>query len=147
MLAKPWSHRLPRWAQHAVTLISAAVYAIIGTFVHRAGADYIPYGMLLALTIVACSAFSARARLQRLGLLEHLLMVTLVAWYIALSHVPQRFLVPIGFTINLPWMAQHAGYVWLYGLILVQAVQLVFPSQWFIIHDEPLVCDNETNSR
>lgn len=134
MNTKPWSHRLPVWGKYAVTLLSALVYALIGTFVHRAGADYVPYGMVLALLIIGFSAFSARARLGRCGLLAHIVIAASTSWALALLRFDNAILVPAGFTADLPWMAQHAAFVWLYGVIIVQAVQLVMPARWFVIN-------------
>ena len=33
----------------------------------------------------------------------------------------------------MPFFSQHAGYIWLYGLILVQVVLLILPARWFVI--------------
>ncbi|RDX27310.1 alcohol dehydrogenase, partial [Bifidobacterium breve] len=34
---------------------------------------------------------------------------------------------------EMPFFTQHAGYIWLYGLILVQVILLVLPARWFSV--------------
>ncbi len=44
----------------------------------------------------------------------------------ALTTTSGKALIVAGFQGDMPFFSQHAGYIWLYGLILVQVVLLIF---------------------
>ena len=68
-----------------------------------------------------------------LGLLAHTVFSSAVAWILALRLIGTAVIVPVGFSGQLPWLSQHAGYIWLYGVILIQLIMLILPSKWFVI--------------
>ncbi|NEG54422.1 alcohol dehydrogenase [Bifidobacterium sp. SMA15] len=131
----PWSHRLPAAGRTAVTLLAGLGVALVGTLAHRMGASMnIPYGLALAYAITALSTYCARARQGVTGLALHLIASSAGAWGIALFGGPGGdALVVAGFSTAAPFFSQHAGYAWLYGVILVQVVMLAMPSSWFRI--------------
>lgn len=134
MSVKPWSHNLPIWGRYAVTLLSAILCGLIGTFSHRVGAvSNIPIGLIVALLLITLSAWCARSRTAMLGLLAHTVFSSAVAWILALRLIGTAVIVPVGFSGQLPWLSQHAGYIWLYGVILIQLIMLILPSRWFVI--------------
>ena len=115
-----------------VTLLAGAAVGLVGTFAHRMGASTtIPYGLILAFAIVGLSTWSARARCGAAGVAWHLIACSLVAWLIAARSFGNGTLTPIGFSGDLPYFSQHAGYIWLYGQILWQGAFLLMPARWF----------------
>lgn len=134
MSVKPWSHNLPILGRYAVTLLSAILCGLIGTFSHRVGAvSNIPIGLIVALLLISLSAWCARSRTAMLGLLAHTVFSSAVAWILALRLIGTAVIVPVGFSGQLPWLSQRAGYIWLYGVILIQLIMLLLPSKWFVI--------------
>ncbi|WP_314686624.1 alcohol dehydrogenase [uncultured Bifidobacterium sp.] len=129
----PWSHRLHPVQRGVLTLAAGAASAFVGTFAHRMGASAdIPYGLVLALAIVGASAWSARSRSGIVGLGLHLVSSSMVAWGMAFGGPGGDATTPVGFSGgSLPWFSQHAGYIWLYGLIVVQVLLLVLPARLF----------------
>ena len=67
------------------------------------------------------------------GLALHLIASSLTAWGMALTTTSGKALIVAGFQGDMPFFSQHAGYIWLYGLILVQVVLLILPARWFVI--------------
>ncbi|KFI97775.1 alcohol dehydrogenase [Bifidobacterium stellenboschense] len=132
---RPWSHRFGPLGRTAVTLLAGAGAAFVGTLAHRMGAAVnIPYGLLLAFLIVALSTYCARARQGVTGLALHLIVSSAVAWGLALFGGPGGdTLVVAGFSTPTTFFSQHAGYIWLYGVILIQVAMLVLPASWFRI--------------
>ena len=134
MSYKPLSHRLPVWLQYVVTCVSAGVYALIGTFAHRAGAiNNMPYGLFMAFMLIALSAWCARSRNGRHGLVAHMIVSTVVVWLIALGFFGNAIVIPVGFGGFVPWFSQYAGYIWLFGILVVHLVLLCMPQRWFVI--------------
>ena len=130
----PWSHRQNMFVQVSVTMLAGAGSGFVGTLAHRMGASVnIPYGLVLAFVILGLSAWCARARLGVSGLALHLIASSIVAWGLAIGSGAGDVLVPAGFTSAMPFFSQHAGYIWLYGLIGVQMILLVLPRAWFVI--------------
>ncbi len=130
----PWSHRQHVFVQVSVTVLAGAGVGFIGTLAHRMGASAnIPYGLVLAFVILGLSAWCARARLGVSGLALHLIASSILAWGLAIGGASGDVLVPVGFTSAMPFFSQHAGYIWLYGLIVVQVVLLILPRAWFVI--------------
>lgn len=130
----PWSHRQNTLVRSLITVLAGALSAFVGTFAHRMGADMnIPYGLVLAFALIILSTWCARARLGVVGLALHLIVSSMAAWGLALTTTSGKALIVAGFQGDMPYFTQHAGYIWLYGLVLVQVVMLILPSRWFAI--------------
>ncbi|MBT1181153.1 alcohol dehydrogenase [Bifidobacterium sp. CP2] len=130
----PWSHRFGPVGRTLVTLAAGAGAAFFGTLAHRMGASAdIPYGLALAFLIIGLSTFCARARQGVTGLALHLIVSSITAWGLAVGGAGDDALVVAGFSTPMPFFSQHAGYIWLYGVIVVQVVMLALPSRWFVI--------------
>ena len=114
---RPWSYRQNALVKSLITIAAGVASAFVGTFAHRMGAELnIPYGLVLAFLLIGLSTWCARSRMGAVGLALHLIASSLTAWGMALTTT-----------------SQHAGYIWLYGLILVQVVLLILPARWFVI--------------
>lgn len=61
------------------------------------------------------------------GLALHLIASSLTAWGMALTTTSGKALIVAGFQGDMPFFSQHAGYIWLYGLILVKSSCSFFP--------------------
>ena len=131
----PWTHRLGPFGKAVVTLLAGAAVAVIGTLAHRMGAvSNIPYGLVLAFLVLALSTWCARSRLGAVGVALHLIVSSLTAWGIAVGASQGDALIVAGFGgTAMPFFSQHAGYIWLYGMILVQVGMLMLPARWFRI--------------
>ncbi|MBW3089800.1 alcohol dehydrogenase [Bifidobacterium miconisargentati] len=130
----PWSHRRNALVRSLITMLAGAFAAFIGTFAHRMGASAdIPYGLALAFLLIILSTWCARARLGAVGLALHLITSSATAWGLALATTSGNALIVAGFQGDMPFFSQHAGYIWLYGIVLVQVVMLVLPARWFTI--------------
>lgn len=98
-------------------------------------ASNIPYGLVLALLLVGLSAWAARSRSGVLGAGFHLLSSSAMAWLMAFPGPGGDVLVPVGGKgVFLSFFGLHAGYIWLFGVIVVQLVMLVFPQRWYQVH-------------
>ena len=132
MALMPWSHRQSTLIKALVTIAAGAGSGLIGTMAHRMGASMnIPYGLVLAFLILGMSTWCARSRMGTTGLALHLIVSSLVAWQMALPGPGGDALTPIGFGSPMPFFSEHAGYIWLFGLIVVQVLMLVLPRRWF----------------
>lgn len=130
----PWSHRQGVVVQVSVTVLSGACSGAVGTLAHRMGASMnLPYGLALAFAVLGLSAWCARARLGVSGLALHLIASSAIAWGLAVGGSAGDVLVPIGFSAEVPFFSQYAGYIWLYGLIVLQVLLLAWPRAWFVI--------------
>ncbi|QOL34365.1 alcohol dehydrogenase [Bifidobacterium lemurum] len=130
----PWSHRQNAAVRIAVTLLAGAGSALIGTLAHRMGASSnIPYGLALAFAVMGLSAWCARARLDVSGLALHLIASSATAWGVALSTTSSNALIVIRFSAELPFFSEHAGNIWLYGLIAIQVAMALMPDRWFVV--------------
>ena len=128
----PWSHRQNELVRALITVLSGALAAFVGTFAHRMGADInIPYGLALAFLLIILSTWCARSRMGVIGLALHLIASSMTAWGLALTTTSGNALIVAGFQGDMPYFTQHAGYIWLYGLVLVQVIMLVVPARWF----------------
>ena len=131
----PWSHRFGFVGRSLVTVAAGVGSAFVGTLAHRMGASMnIPYGLVLALLIVGLSTYCARARQGAVGIGLHLTVSSAVAWGLAIVGGPGGDALTVaGFSAAVPFMSQHVGYIWLYGVIVLQVVLLVLPARWFAI--------------
>ena len=118
---RPWSHRQNVLVKVLITIAAGVASAFVGTFAHRMGAELnIPYGLVLAFLIIGLSTWCARSRMGVVGLALHLIASSLTAWGMALTTTSGKALIV-------------AGFLWLYGLILVQVILLVLPARWFSV--------------
>ena len=124
---RPWSYRQNALVKSLITIAAGVASAFVGTFAHRMGAD------LLAFLLIGLSTWCARSRMGAVGLALHLIASSLTAWGMALTTTSGKALIVAGFQGDMPFFSQHAGYIWLYGLILVQVVLLILPARWFVI--------------
>lgn len=129
----PWSHRLNPVARVLVTITAGAAVGLIGTLAHRMGASAnIPYGLVLAFVILGLSTWCARSRCGVSGVAWHLIASSGMAWWIAAGAANDGdALIVAGFKVDMPYFGQHAGYIWLYGIVLVQIAFLLMPPRWF----------------
>ena len=131
---RPWSHRQNVLVKVSITIAAGVASAFVGTFAHRMGAELnIPYGLVLAFLIIGLSTWCARSRMGVVGLALHLIASSLTVWGMALTTTSGKALIVAGFQGEMPFFTQHAGYIWLYGLILVQVILLVLPARWFSV--------------
>ena len=115
-----------------ITLLAGAASAGIGTLAHRMGASMnIPYGLVIAFLILVISTWCARSRMGAVGIGVHLIASSTMAWGIAICGVNGSALTPVGFSGEVPFFSRNVGYIWLYGLVVVQVVMLFLPRSWF----------------
>lgn len=136
------SHSVLFASKCAASCVLAVFCAVLGTFAHRMGAMYdFPYGLVIALLLVTLSACFSRMLCGMFGFILHAIVCCSVVWMIALGWFRifgafRGVLVAVGFGAdNLPWIAQNAGYFWLYGIIIVHVVLLFIPNKFFVISD------------
>ena len=130
---RPWSQTLAAPIRYLITILSAVAVGFIGTFAHRMGASSnMPYGLILALAIVTMSAWCARSRDGVVALSIHLIVSSLVVWGMALTGSESGATAPVGFTgSDLPYFSQHVGYMWLFGMVIVQVALVMVPRRFF----------------
>ena len=62
-------------------------------------------------------------------------------------------MIPVGFGGDdpMPFFSEQAGYMWLYGVVLIPVVMLVLPKRWFVTppreetRDGAFAADTQTN--
>ena len=141
---QPWSHRQPYAVRVLITIVSGIAAGVVGTLAHRMGAaQNIPYGLLLAFLILGISTWCARARSNAVGLGFHLIASSAAVWMLTGYGPGGDALVPVGFSGEVPFFCQHAGVIWIYGVIVIQVVMLFLPARWFMVPDR-LVPEPET---
>ena len=147
---QPWSHRQPYALRILITIASGVAVGVIGTLAHRMGAaQNIPYGLLLAFLLLGistwCARWCARARSNAVGLGFHLIASSAAVWMLTGYGPGGDALVPVGFSGEVPFFCQHAGMIWIYGVIVMQVVMLFLPARWFMVPDrlvpEPQTAD------
>jgi hypothetical protein len=126
------SHAYAVWSWIGIALFSLSG-ALIGTLLHRAGADRsIPWGLVLALLLVFACACWARHAHGVIGVAVNLLLSSTLIWIVSSSYGPGGdILVPISSTAFVTFWSQNAGYIWILGATLVQLLVLVLPRRWF----------------
>ena len=143
----PWSHRQNALVRTLITLLAGAFAAFVGTFAHRMGADMnIPYGLALAFLLIGLSTWCARARMGAVGLALHLIASSITAWGLALTASSGNAVIVGGFQGDMPFFSQHAGYVWLYGLVVVQVIELCLPRAWFVVPPRKVADDTDDDA-
>ncbi|MCI1984229.1 MAG: alcohol dehydrogenase [Bifidobacteriaceae bacterium] len=113
------------------TIVSALASGVIGTGLHRSGADYnIPWGLILALALVGFSTWMARRRMGPTGVGFHLITCSAVVWWLAITMGPGGdVIVPIASKAFTTFFSMHAGYIWLFGSILIQLAIIFVPKR------------------
>lgn len=123
-----------------VTVVAAAVAGLIGTVLHRSGADInVPWGLVAAFALVFFSTWLARRRSGAIGVGFHLIVCSAVVWWLAVTMGPAGdVLVPIASKAFVTFFSQQAGYIWLFGSIAVQLIVLFFPKRFFLPVPKPV---------
>lgn len=130
----PWSHRQPYAVRILITVVAGFAVGIVGTLAHRMGVDRnIPYGLFIALLLLGASTWCARARSGAVGVGFHLIASSAAVWMLSGYGPGGDVLIPMGFGGVVPWFCEHAGAIWLYGVIVLQIVILVMPVRWFVV--------------
>lgn len=125
---------LIRWAvEIVVASIMSAIAGFIGTFIHRSGVDGVfPWGLVLALFLLASVAWIARVFAGQIAVGFTLLISSIVIWGLALMATPQTsILVPIGSSSFHTWFSANAGFIWLFGSLILQIIIFFLPKAWF----------------
>lgn len=124
------------WSWIGIVIFSLSA-ALIGTLLHRAGADRsIPWGMVIALVLVFATACWARHAHGTTGLAVNLLLSTTLIWMVASNYGPGGdILVPISSTAFVTFWSRSAGYIWILGATTVQLIALALPRKWFVQRD------------
>lgn len=117
-----------------VTIASAAIVSVIGTGLHRSGADInVPWGMVCALGLLGMSTWVSRRRMGVSGVGIHLVVASMVIWWLASTMGPGGdVIVPVGSVAFVTFFSQWSGYIWLLGSLVVQLAVLFFPRRLFL---------------
>lgn len=143
----PWSHRQRVGVKMLITVLSGIAVGIIGTAAHRMGAaQNIPYGLVLAFLIVGLSAWCARSRSGVIGIGLHLIASSGAVWMMAMRGPGGDAMLPVGFTIPLPFFSEYAAYIWLFGVTIVQMIMVALPSRWFVMPPREAVAMQKTDT-
>lgn len=130
----PWSYKKHVAVRVLITFASACITAFIGTFIHRFGAYYnIPIGLVLSYLLLGISTWCARQRDGAVGLAVHLIASSTLIVLLSGRGIAGDVLVPIGFSVSVPYFVSQVGYWWLYGSLLLQIIVLILPKQWFVL--------------
>ncbi len=130
----PWSHRRSYVVRVLITILAGVASGVVGTMAHRMGAaQNIPYGLLLAFVILGLSTWCARARCGVIGIGFHLIASSAAVWYMAAYGPGGDVLVPVGFSVDMPFFVENAGTIWMWSVILIQVAMLVLPRKWFTV--------------
>lgn len=131
---QPWSHRRSYPVRILITVLAGVASGVVGTMAHRMGASQnIPYGLVLAFLILGISTWCARARCGAIGIGFHLIASSGAVWCMAMYGPGGDAMIPIGFSVEMPFFVEHAGNIWLYGEIILQVLMLFLPARWFVI--------------
>jgi hypothetical protein len=131
----PWSYQVGVPWRLLISLVSGFLVAVVASGTHRMGAEEnIPYGLLLSFVLVGMSAWAARSRSGVVGAAFHLIASSAMAWLMAFPGPGGDVLVPVGGKgVFLSFFGLHAGYIWLFGLIVLQLAMMVLPGRWFLV--------------
>ena len=118
------------WAR--IALFGAAA-AFLGTVISRDGVDGpFPWGLLSSLLLAFLTAVLARRSRGIAGVGAGLAFSSAIAWILALSPgAGGSILVPVASPAFTTFFSAWAGYVWLFGMIIVQVVAALLPRKWF----------------
>jgi len=114
------------------TVVSGFVVAALGTGLHRSGADRnLPWGLLLALALVFFGAWLARRRMGVIGLGFHLIVSSMVVWFLASTVGPGGDILVGSSPAFVTFFSANAGVIWILGTVVVQIAVLIFPKKFF----------------
>ena len=118
------------WVRIVVFSLCAA---FLGTMLARDGADGpFPWGLLIALLLVFVVSLLARRDKKIVGVGLALVLSSALAWILALSPgAGGSILVPVASPAFTTFFSASAGYIWLFGMIVVQIVAALLPRKWF----------------
>ncbi|WEV76422.1 alcohol dehydrogenase [Bifidobacterium sp. ESL0800] len=131
----PFSYRCSAWVRALICVATGIAAGVCGTLVHRLGAQYnLPVGLILALLIIAISAWSSRARSGVVGLALHLIASSGVIVVASFTAASGDILLPMGFySSDMPFLSQNAFWFWFIGMIAIQFVMVFLPQHLFAI--------------
>ncbi|WP_418968423.1 hypothetical protein [Alloscardovia omnicolens] len=114
-----------------ITIVSACVVAIVGTFTYRLGAAYnIPYGLFLSLLMVGMSSFMGAVRGSVWHVFVHGLVSISIVWAMALSSTSTSTVVALGGSSLITYWSKNCSLYWLYGIIVIHLIIMFIPQQW-----------------
>lgn len=107
--------------------------AFLGTMISRDGADGpFPWGLLISLLLIFVVSLLARRDKKIAGVGMCLVFSSSMAWILALlPGAGGSILVPIASPAFTTFFSAFAGYIWLFGLIVVQIITALLPGKWF----------------
>jgi hypothetical protein len=107
--------------------------ALLGTMISRDGADGpFPWGLLISLLLIFVVSLLARRDKKIAGVGVCLVFSSALAWILALlPGAGGSILVPIASPAFTTFFSASAGYIWLFGLIVVQVITALLPRKWF----------------
>ena len=111
----------------------ALLSALLGTMISRDGADGpFPWGLLISLLLIFIVSLLARRDKKIAGVGVCLVFSSALAWILALfPGAGGSILVPIASPAFTTFFRASAGYIWLFGLIVVQVITALLPRKWF----------------
>lgn len=119
------------WIRIAFFALCSAVF---GTLLARDGVDGpFPWGLLVSLLLVFIVSLLARRDKKIAGVGVCLVFSSALAWILALSPgAGGSVLVPVASPAFTTFFSASAGYIWLFGMIVVQVVAALLPRKWFL---------------
>lgn len=114
-------------------VLFALFSALLGTMISRDGADGpFPWGLLISLLLIFIVSLLARRDKKIAGVGACLVFSSALAWILALfPGAGGSILVPIASPAFTTFFSASAGYIWLFGLIVVQVITALLPRKWF----------------
>lgn len=114
-------------------VLFALFSALLGTMISRDGADGpFPWGLLISLLLIFIVSLLARRDKKIAGVGVCLVFSSALAWILALfPGAGGSILVPIASPVFTTFFSASAGYIWLFGLIVVQVITALLPRKWF----------------
>lgn len=114
-------------------VLFALFSALLGTMISRDGADGpFPWGLLISLLLIFIVSLLARRDKKIAGVGVCLVFSSALAWILALfPGAGGSILVPIASPAFTTFFSASAGYIWLFGLIVVQVITALLPRKWF----------------
>lgn len=114
-------------------VLFALFSALLGTMISRDGADGpFPWGLLISLLLIFIVSLLARRDKKIAGVGVCLVFSSALAWILALfPGASGSILVPIASPAFTTFFSASAGYIWLFGLIVVQVITALLPRKWF----------------
>ena len=114
-------------------VLFALFSALLGTMISRDGADGpFPWGLLVSLLLIFIVSLLARRDKKIAGVGVCLVFSSALAWILALfPGAGGSILVPIASPAFTTFFSASAGYIWLFGLIVVQVITALLPRKWF----------------